>query len=73
MSEILVIVPPEWTLVDSNLVMDIVSVSLPDLAAMQGHVPSDLTARLVAAGYIDADKRVIDVLVLDNNLYLRIE
>ena len=73
MSQILVIVPPEWAPVDKDLVAELTNVSLAEMIDLQGRgAPSDLNDKLDVAGWFADERRIQDVLVLDDRLYFRI-
>ena len=72
MSEILVIMPPEW--VEQNA--DSISAMVGDsLGAMQTFADtkhfSDLNQKLELANYFTDNLRIVDILVLNNQLYFK--
>jgi len=73
MSQILVIVPPEWTRIDVDAMCSISGDTLATLSEMQGHTPNDLNDKLAAAGWFADERRIADLMVLDSTVYLRLE
>lgn len=74
MSEILIIVPPPWEVVDVDVISGATGYTLDAFVSMQGGQVSDLNDRLDAAGYYqEGDLRIIEVLVLDGKLFVRKE
>jgi len=73
MSEILVIVPEGWERQDRDTIVNLTGFDETSLTAMQGGNVGDLNDRLLEAGYFPDDRRVVDVLVLDGQIFFRIE
>ncbi len=71
MSEILVIVPPEWVRQDMDQIGALTGFTLSYMQDIQGQIPTDLNDRLDAAGYFTSELRVADVLVLNEQLYFK--
>jgi len=71
MSEILVIVPPEWVHQDMDQIAMLTGFTFSYMQGIQGQIPNDLNERLEAAGYFPDDLRVADVLVINEQVYFR--
>lgn len=72
MSEILVIVPPEWTAVDMDTMSGLVGYTQQTWADMQGHDTRDLNAALEGLGWFQDERRVIDVMVINQQLFFKL-
>lgn len=73
MSEILVVVPEGWAKQDRNIILDMSGFDEGALTTMQGGNVNELNERLVASGFFLDDRRIVDVLVLDGQIFFRIE
>jgi hypothetical protein len=71
MSEILVIVPPEWVHQDMDQIGQMTGFPFSYMQDIQGQIPTDLNDRLDAAGYFTSELRVADVLVINEQVYFR--
>ena len=73
MGEILVIVPSEWTFVEKDILTDKAGYTLQGFVELQGRQMDDLNARLEVSGWFTDERRVVDVLVVNEQLYFKLE
>jgi len=72
-SNILVIVPPEWTLVSFDELNAIIGYTLDNYVSLQGRSMTDINDALVAANWFQDERRISDVLVMNENVYFKLE
>ncbi len=73
MSEILVIVPPEWTPVLMEDIGSVISCSMAMFTEIQGRSMTDLNDTLRPTGWLPEGQRVLDVFVINNQLFMKFE
>ena len=73
MSEVLVIVPPEWTPVSKDEVCNLTGYTVAAFTEMQGRSMTDLNDRLRPTGWLPAGMRVLDVFVINNEVFFKFE
>lgn len=71
MSQILVVVPPEWAQVDYDGMASIIGYTWGQWQELQGRSTTDLNDALERAGWFQDERRVQDVLVINENLYFK--
>jgi hypothetical protein len=72
MSEILVVVPPEWTPVDLDTMSNLLGYTYQTWVDMQGRDMRELNDKLVELNWYADDRRLIDVMVINQKLYLKL-
>ncbi len=73
MSNILVIVPPEWSPVSKDDLSNLTGYTIAAFTEMQGRSMTDLNDRLRPTGWLPAGKRVLDVFVINDELFFKFE
>lgn len=72
MSQILVVVPSEWTQISYDEMAGVIGYSWQMFSDLQGRSATDLNERLEQASWFQDDRRVQDVLVLNETLYFKL-
>ena len=72
MSEILVIVPPEWTPQSYDNMASLVGYTWGQWQELQGRSTVDLNEALERLNWFTDEKRVIDVLVINDQLFFKL-
>lgn len=73
MSNILVIVPPEWTRQDYDYIVNLTGITVASFNAMSGMPMTDLNIQLEGLGYFTDEKRVVDVMVVSEQIFFKLE
>lgn len=73
MSQILVIVPPEWTKQDRDYIVGLTGITTNNFNAMSGMSMTDLNAQLESLQYFTDERRVVDVMVINDEVFFKFE
>lgn len=73
MSEILVIVPAEWTPVEKDEMAGLIGWTIQTFSEVQGRPMIQLNEALLPTGWLPEGMRVLDVLVINDKLYFKYE
>lgn len=73
MSQILVIVPPEWTKQEYDYIVNLTGITAANFNMMSGMSMTDLNAQLESLGYFTDEKRVVDVMVISDQIFFKLE
>ncbi len=71
MSEILVIVPPEWTPQNRDEILGVSGFTIQYFQEASGRNMTDLNDRLASLGWFKDDLRIIDVLVINEEIFFK--
>lgn len=72
-SDVLVIVSSEWTPVPPETMNQLIGWNLSQFVDLQGHSPYDLNMYLRPTGWLPEGKRVLDVFVINEQLFMKFE
>lgn len=73
MSEFLLIAPSEWVKVDADQMTGLIGYSIGMFADIQGRGMTDLNTVLRPSGWLPEGQRVLDVSVINNELFFKFE
>lgn len=73
MSNILVIVPPEWARQDYDYIVNLTGITATSFNTMSGMSMTDLNTQLEGLGYFTDEKRVTDVMVVSEQIFFKLE
>lgn len=72
-TNVLVIVPSEWTQVSIETMNQLINWNLSQFVELQGRSLSDLNMLLRPTGWLPEGQRVLDVFVINEQLFMKFE
>lgn len=72
-SDVLVIVSSDWTPINLGDIQRLINWSLPQFIDIQGRSMYDLNMYLRPTGWLPEGKRVLDVFVINEQLFMKFE
>lgn len=73
MENILVIVPSEWVKQERDYIVNLTSITTATFNTMSGMSMTDLNTQLESLGFFTDEKRVVDVMVINEEVFFKFE
>ena len=72
-NDVLVIVPPEWKSIDVDQMAGLIGYTVANFEELQGRSAFDLNERLRPTGFLPEGMRVLDVFVVNGQVFFKYE